>query len=361
MGNCIHCKKLSGQNNKEHPIFRTINKGSRRDLQNLIKNMTSSQIDSLTATIDDYHTNPLGYSIVLNKGSMFKLLHKKGCSLETMEKFFIDMGFKSIDAACILASIDLFKYFFPLYLHMQEQINISAISLQTINFEKSNLAIKESYPIHRACRTGNLEVVKFLYNYYINSSVPIEYDIHSKDEIRGENCALLACRKGDIDMVKFLHETCKANFKVLNFNKENALLICVSGMKTEKKAQHFKVVRYLIEKVKIDLNYNCEEILLIAMEPEVIEYLEYQLTKAGCGISKAQAEYQFARLCRNRSSSEAEYLKKNLKVDTKVIITQSFLNELKENKDVSQMSPIKNEWSIGDAVKISVISEISFK
>ncbi|OMJ83713.1 hypothetical protein SteCoe_14374 [Stentor coeruleus] len=361
MGNCIQCKKLSIKNAKEHPIFKAIINGSRRDLEQLIKYMAPSQIDSLTTKFDDYNTNPLGYTIILNKGSMFKLLHKKGCSLESMEKIFNEIGLKSVDAACILASLDLFKYFFPLYLHMQEQMNISAISLQTINFEKSNLAIKESYPIHRACRNGNLEVVKFLYNYYLNSSVPIEYDVHIKDEIRGENCALLACRKGDIDMVKFLHKTCKANFKILNSNKENALLICVSGMKTEKKGQHFKVIRYLIEKVKIDLQYNCEEIMLIAMEPEVIEYLEYQFAKIGCGISKEQAEYHFSKLCRNRSSSEAEYLKKNLKVDTKVIITQSFLNELKEAKDTSQMSPIKNDWSIGDAVKISVISEISFK
>ncbi|OMJ81458.1 hypothetical protein SteCoe_18076 [Stentor coeruleus] len=225
MGNKNCCSgRASLMHNK--PIFNLISQGSLREFKNEINTKRPEELDYLTTIVNNLEVNPLGYCMICNRDKMFKILIDKKCSVEVMNTLFERKKFHILDYICSVGYIETFKEYLPIYMNIEERHSI--FSTNTINLEKSLLIISNSnlLPIHRACQEGNLNILEHMFTYFsTRNEIPLEFNIESKDDAYGENCALIACRKGHFLIVKYLHERCKANFNLLNLVKTVLLLL----------------------------------------------------------------------------------------------------------------------------------------
>jgi hypothetical protein len=158
----------------------------------------------------------------------------------------------------------------------------------TIDLKDSILTRKEyDLAIHSACRAGMVSIVSYLFKFFKDKEYcPKEFDIYSKDECFGEDAGLVACRSGSFGLVKMLHESCRMDFKTLNANKENAIMVCVSGFNSNPSYSHFEILQYLVDVVGVDITYMYEELLFLAEGKEMVKYIEKELQKRGVIVLK---------------------------------------------------------------------------
>jgi hypothetical protein len=196
-----------------------------------------------------------------------------------------------------------------------------------LDFENTGKAKSFDFAIHSACRAGMVMIVNYLYNYFKNKhSVPAEFDIYTLDDYYGEDAALIACRIGCFNLIKYLHELCGHNFKNLNKNSENALLICVYGYKIQPSYSFLECINYLVEIVKVDITYMHEELLIMASGADIIKYIEEQLEIRGIHVKKKDLEKECQFLIEDEDNSKepgANDLLKEIKIEDENSIISS--------------------------------------
>lgn len=280
MGNCQ--KEKFSDSTMDTKIFESIKSGSCHRLSSIISFINQrpdkSFLDNLQFKHKNVTTNPLGYSLLLNKAEVFSKLISAGCSPGAMEKLFQLSQFNSIEYLVQKNYLEVLKVYFPMYQTLEVPTNASV--------ERYSIGLSLSFkvkciPIHIAAIKGFLGVVSFFYEFFQGKSVPFEYDIESLEENTGENSALLACRYGHFELVKYLHCKAGANFNLVNFFKENALIVTMAAMNKDPDYKFVNIFRYLLEIVKVDPCYMYEEAAVLAKCKAMFNLLSEHLKKVG--------------------------------------------------------------------------------
>lgn len=192
---------------------------------------------------------------------------------------------------CERGLLSMLQYYLPYSLHTVIDFPVpeTPSEIQAEIKRKQRIRIPA---IHAAVVKGHLEVVQWLWEYFQDKFPPRELDFDAVDETYGENCALTSVRYGQISIVRYLHTTCAAEFTRLNRHKENAIQVAMVGARhfKAKQTQYMEILRFLVEELKMDVEYEYEETLLVCEDPVLYTYIEDQLRKKGIMTSKQQVE-----------------------------------------------------------------------
>ena len=216
-------------------------------------------IDREVVVINNMPLNGLGYCLLLGKTAMFKFLYELGASIKAMEQILMKSSLKGINLICFKGHKDLLEFYLPIYL--KDYISIpQSVKSYTIDLKDCpNIRPEFDLPIHSACRAGMINIVSYLHKYFKDKPYcPKEFDILALDEFNGEDCPLISCRSGCYMLIKYFHESCQIKFTQMNFHKENAVMICVSGYNKNPNFTYIESVQYLVNIVGV--------ILLISMK-----------------------------------------------------------------------------------------------
>ena len=258
-------------------------------INNFLTTDSIENFDKMTTKWKDISINVLGLAFLLPQPSIFKHLIEKNSSLTTMDDLLSKAKINPIQYICWKNHGDILKLYLPHYLKLVEN-RASTEFNYTIDLSPSPILNYPScYPIHILCKSGNIGLLKYIFDEVrALAHIPEEFDIETRNDDKGENCALIACREGNFDMVKFLHEEYNANFRMLNRSNENAVIIAASGMKTSGKNydSYYRTIIYLIDIIKVPLE-NYEELLIIASTEKLVQILEKKLHNEGIFITKS--------------------------------------------------------------------------
>lgn len=250
-------------------------------------NYSPPVIDQEIVEINQIHLNPLAFTLFTGNLELFKHLLKCGASLSEVDRLLEKSKIRAINVICYKGYVDLLEFYLPIFLSNYSQKQ-EVVKSFTIDLKDTMLTRKEyDLAIHSACRAGMLSIVSFLYKYFKNEEYcPKEFDIYSRDESFAEDASLIACRSGSFGLVKMLHEICGMDFKTINSNGENAIMVCVSGFNSNPSYSYFEILHYLIDSIKVDITYMHEELLILAEGQEMIRFLEKELEKKGVGLKR---------------------------------------------------------------------------
>mmetsp|Transcript_1770 Transcript_1770/g.3817 ORF Transcript_1770/g.3817 Transcript_1770/m.3817 type:complete len:370 (+) Transcript_1770:1062-2171(+) len=256
------------------------------------------------------HTIPMSaltYSLVLGKCLCFRYLYEEaGASLSVMHDQISYLRKKPIDILIDDCNLHFLDYYLPIHLlyHNESLSTLSNGEVDDLSLISTNkgkpkgkylMTLQPS--IHRVVEKGNLRALKYLLSYFSGKDKPSDFNVHHIDEVSGENCALVGVRSGDLEMLRFLHEHCKADFNVLNKRRESALQVAAAASKKKPKVGFLLIMRFLIEEVKVDLAYNCEETLMLCEDANIIAYLEDKFEAIGISVKKCDLEEAMPQNC----------------------------------------------------------------
>ena len=280
-------------------VKEAIDKDCRKSLELILRVLCETRksegaafIDQVITEVKSYKLSPLAYSLFIGAHRSFKYLYEKGASLNAMDEILDSQGISAINVICLKGHLELLKFYLPIFLSRSNSVVLTERSF-TLDFKESitNLKKNRELAMHSACRGGMIGIINYLYNFFKNKpTIPKDFDLNALDDENGESISLLACRFGNFTLVKMLNESCQADFKTLNLQKENALMVCVSGYKRNPSYCYIECVQYLVEVVEIDLTYNCEELLLVAENAEIVSYLERKLEEREIYVKKKDLE-----------------------------------------------------------------------
>jgi ankyrin repeat protein len=306
MGTCKSCNNTSAA--KDLDVFNIIITSSTKMLVSILRKLLLKvpieTIDSMIAEHDKKKINPLGLCFLLGKASKFAVFLSHKSDITIMEKLLYANKIDPINYLIINGYIDLLKIYLPIYNNAHEKYHKTSIVTLDFNSIASTNRFVE-YPIHLACEKGKINIVYYFYEFFSEfCDVPYEFSIESKNETRGENCALIACRNGDIAMAKVLHEACKANFHIFNEYRENALMVCIAGMNSNPDFNYLNLIVYLVEVVKVDITYNHEELIVMIQYQEVFDYLKKKLNEKGIQIKENLVNKEIVRKTLTKTISD---------------------------------------------------------
>ena len=254
------------------------------------KSATTPFIDKEIISINGRHFNALAYCMHVGNEKIFRYLYEKGASLQATEELLESQNMRGVNLICMKGHLSLLKFYLPLYLKSYNSFPVSERSY-TIDFVDAPVKNGYELAIHSACRAEGVQIISYLYSYFKEKDYcPREFDIKSVNEQYGEDCALTACRRGNFNLVKMLHEFCNADFSKLNKNKENAIMICISGCNKQPKFSYLECISYLVEIAKVDVSYMYEEALVLAENQDIINYLEMRLQMVGINAKKDEMD-----------------------------------------------------------------------
>ena len=254
-------------------------------------------VDYALIHIKSIFLSPLSYSVLTGNNIAFKFLYEKGASLVEMDKNLLGYKLNAIDIICERNYTSLLEYYLPIYLKsFDSRSEHSFCQDLTLNFSNHSEQSPQSYstPIHKACEKGFISIIIYLHKYFKDKKfIPRLFDINYTNEKTGEPCALIACRKGNFAMVKTLFEVCSADFHIRNRFEENAIIVCACAYKLNKKGDYLSIIKYLIEKVRLDVTYMYEELLMISDCEELVYYIENQLQVQNVFVTKEDVENKY--------------------------------------------------------------------
>lgn len=261
--------------------------------------------DDTIVVIHGVELNPLALCIRVGHLSIARyLIEVAHCNVRLVYALYKAIGKTPTHILCEYGHLQLLTYFLPIHLdHLANQA-ASHSSLPDDYEELSVFQEGKQYrpnpisaiftntqtPIQRACEFSHLDIVKFVWRYMKDRPVCHDFDIHAIDERSGENCALIAARMGDLPMMEFLFSECGADFTVKTKRKESALQLAVLSKKQHSADKDFECVKFLLEKVKLDVEYEYEETLLLCDNSMVQEYIEDVLHANGVSTCKEMIE-----------------------------------------------------------------------
>jgi hypothetical protein len=215
---------------------------------------------------DNLLLNPLAMSLSTGNHSHFKYLIEKACaSPKLMEKLLRKQGISGINLIIETGSLELFKYYLPIFL---------------LDYKNSNYLQKPL--LHQAIALGRLEIVSFAFSYFSMVDAPPAFDMHFIDKETGENSALIACRSSNLEIIQFLNEVCLVDFGLINFKRENALMIFVQN--AEIHGFDERIWKYLVEKCEVDVVWNFYQVLACLDDERVFKEFCEELGKYGCRV-----------------------------------------------------------------------------
>ena len=246
--------------------------------------------------------NLLGLSMLYGKLEFIKLIHElhKGSFVE-MEKCLNKFGYSGLRLICENNYLEVFEYYSGVYIGCKESIANEYCSRvkdlcvlgkdpSSLKFLQKNPECKFS-PIHYACVYGNISIIKAISSFASTlTEVPLEFDTNYIEEGQGYNCALIACKRGNYNMIKFLNNACKADFTLLTKNKESCLQVLFSGATDAPMTELYNCLVYLVEKVKVDIRHNYEEVLTQCEIFKVTDYYIQKLIESGIDLKKSELE-----------------------------------------------------------------------
>lgn len=226
-------------------------------------NGSPSTINDPMAIIENITLNPLAYSLLFGRFHTFRMLKESlGASLLSMESLLEKQNLSGVEIILNKGYLDILKYYLPEYLL---QFNNDFVNFNALNKPLIHLAVSKGY----------VDIVKYLFKYFEFVCPPPAFDIHYIDPKTGENSALVAAKNCFFPMVKLLNEVCKADFSVKNNNALSALQLAVIGSKRKLNCQ--EVLKYLIEKCQVCVDYEYEFVLENLSDAETIEILQKKL------------------------------------------------------------------------------------
>jgi ankyrin repeat protein len=278
-----------------------------------IQGVTPSQV-SLSA---------LAYSIRLGRLEFIKyLVEEARSSLAKVCEALATVKKTPLDVICENGQLVVLKYLLPKLdgikptsasepdEHEDESIFAAPKQIQARTHDQLRLLNNTYTAVQRAAEKGHTEVIKYLFTYYkAAGNPPLQCDINHIDEASGENCALLAAKSGSMELLVFLFYEAKADFFILNKRRESALQLAVLGSKRAPKVSYLPVVKFLCEKVGIDITYEYEETLLLVEDRTIVAYLQQKLDSRGISVSKSQIEAKFS--ARYNGASETTRIGRN--------------------------------------------------
>ena len=324
MGSCI-CRgaptMVVSRENLQRAIAGTIEEDRVQSLQSLFENYMSKallpyaipvlDVDDPLVHIQDLDLNALAYAFRLGRVEIAQfLIEKANSSLAKLYQTYKLVGKTPVDILCEHGHIDLLHYFLPKHIKRPaeespllsyedsyEQLSIFADKARVVPIHHVSRTAGVTYTaVQRACEHGQLEIVRYITSYTREEGTTRDLDVHAEDEKTGENCALISCCLGDLALIRFLHEECRADFKKLNKRGESAIQMAVVGAKKHKLGKHYEAIKFLVEKIKVDLLYHYEETLLMCEDKAIAQYLEGKLRNEGVQIDKSKLEVDIA-LC----------------------------------------------------------------
>lgn len=271
-------------------------------------NLYGLTVDSEIIEVGKNKVNALTYGFFIGSPKVFKFLRDKGASYDGFIKKLEKLRIDPIYYICEHGYLEFLNYYLPMFLDKDIEGEEKSDTL-VLDSEDRKSVYKFYTPIQKACEKGNSAIVLALHKFFQNKTkVPIMFDLEKPCEKRGENCAMIACRFGHYTLAKALYKVCKCDFFKYNFFGENALVVCVSGLKHRKSYTYFDCISFLIETVKIDVTYMYEEILLLLEDEELVIYYENKLSKAGVKVQKqdVEAKYRFGNRPVHKDKYESE-------------------------------------------------------
>ena len=267
----IHCRKMS---KTDADVYSEVNSSS-PCLQN-INDPVSIQGNIIF--------NPLGLALWRGCLNDFRYLIEKSCaSPKLMEKLFQKQGFCGIELIIEKGHSELFQYYLPIFI---------------MDFRNSEQLQRPL--VHEAVLLGRIEIVCFVHQYFSLVEPPPAFSLNFVDQNTGENSALVACRSLNFELIQYLNEVCLADFGLINFKQENALMIFVEANKG--KAINMQVWRYLIEKCDIDVVWNFYQVLAAIDDEEVFNDFVSELEKYGILVNTEEV----TRLKEDKSFSDSD-------------------------------------------------------
>ncbi|OMJ91744.1 hypothetical protein SteCoe_5645 [Stentor coeruleus] len=273
---------------------------SLKTLYKLITHKNKSfDINSIRYKIDDNFTvTPLGLTVLLGHGQMFSMIiQEMGGDFDLMESLFNNSQTTGLSIICLNNYLVLLQIYLPLFINSKNQGAFPKPQIkitQTLNLdakeELENIISCTYTPMQIAVENGYISIVNILRSFAYNLPlIPSEIDIDYIEENTGNNSALISCKCNNYNMIKFLHYQCDADFKIINNFSENAINVLAIGSK-ENRAETFKCLEYLIEKVGVDFLYNYQETLVMLQEPKALSYFEEKLASSGIVVNKEELE-----------------------------------------------------------------------
>ena len=262
--------------------------------------------DETVVVIHGVGLNPLALCIRVGHLDIAKyLIEVAHCSIRLVYAIYKTIGKTPAHILCEYGHVALLAYFLPLHLDYMatqaashsslpddyEELSVFQEGKQSRPNPISSLSTNTQTPIHRACEFSHLEIVKLVWRYMKEYPSPCrDFDVHAIDERTGENCALIAARVGDLPMMEFLFVECGADFTIKTKRKESALQLAVLSKKQHNSDKEFECIKFLLEKVKLDVVYEYEETLLLCDNSMVQEYIEDMLVAHGVSTCKEVIE-----------------------------------------------------------------------
>ena len=257
--------------------------------------------DDTVAIIHGVELNPLALCIRVGHLDVARyLIEVAHCNVRIVYALYKGIGKTPAHILCEYGHLQLLTYFLPLHLDYvanqgashssipddYEELSVFQEGKQYRPNPISSIFTNTQTPIQRACEFSHLDLVKFVWRYMKDRPVCHDFDIHAIDDRSGENCALIAARVGDLPMMEFLFFDCAADFTVKTKRKESALQLAVLSKKQHNAEKDFECVKFLLEKVKLDVVYEYEETLLLCDNSMVQEYIEDVLQENGVSTCK---------------------------------------------------------------------------
>ena len=300
MGNktCCSSKKFEF-NTSSSEWARSIERSDLNTLSVLINQLGKGEqgVDDDLIHIKNIFLSPLSYSVLTGNNITFKFLFEKGASLVEMDRNLLAYKLNAIDIICERNYTSLLEYYLPIYLKSGDASSDHSFCMEpTLNLSNHSELSPQSYstPIQKACEKGFISIIIHLHKYFKDKKfIPRLFDVNYTNEKTGESCALIACRKGNFAMVKTLFEVCCADFQVKNRFEENATIVCACAYKLNKKGDYLSIIKYLIEKVRLDITYMYEELLMISDCEELVYYIESQLQIKNIFVTKEDVENKY--------------------------------------------------------------------
>jgi hypothetical protein len=258
----------------------------------VISSLDFQDINKPILQIHSLKLNALAYAILLADLKLAKYLH------ETLHASFFQTQnlLESQNSGIIELLIENFNepmldYCLPFYAELKQN---SVLLDTTLNFDSVFVSqnCKKIHPMRYAVELGCGRFVDYVAKRYGQRGIPEMFDIHAVDEDSGENCALVACRAKHYDLVVKLYK-CGADFTVKNKRKEGAILVTLSLFEEGDEIDCLKILVFLVENVKLTMAEDYEEILMLARDPEIVEYIEGSLQEIGIYATKSAVEGKY--------------------------------------------------------------------
>jgi Ankyrin repeats (many copies) len=357
MGNCCTTKKYANfEKFVASKMIEAIEKNAADKIKELIIKYTNTivnkepilNINQPIVKIYSQDMNALGYALFLGYTESFSVILELGkAKLSSMSKLYANLSKRPIDIICELGHKSLLEFYLPFYLGKSdeiEEVDSDSISLSISRSKVTKSHINEKSksltpmstlpPLHRACEKGRVNIVQYLWDYFKNKTIPLDFDFYHQDEYTGDNSALVACKTGNLELIKFLNETCRVDFRIFNKRKESSIQVLAVWSKKKKQKKFIDCFKYLIEVVGVDYTYEFEETLLVLEDKSIIAYLEEKLKFDGISISKSRVDDKYS-ISRNRvpvSMDPVLEIKLSKIRGSKFSFKELFKEELEESK-----------------------------